>query len=355
MIPHQIQADHIFKAAAIIDQQGVPPSRRSKTFDVIVRSKTYPPKYLLSVASRLAMHTELSASDFITTEARHFFKRNHFTIVRKRAEAQSTNTQITVRTPSFIIRWENVEFRDVIPCSWLASRQPLTGVVHEMRNPRSRLAGRAKCDVTFKSRKARMDYQPYTHFNRHNDVDLGVVEITLSSEDPPKIRRIEWRDTTQPDATELGMVEEPILKAHSSSPYIRPKHESKKAAAFRRERPGQRKFREALESAYGNRCCVTKCGVREALEGAHIDPYRSPASDHVRNGLLLRKDIHALFDSHLISIDPRTRRMVVAPSLEKTDYKELAGRLLEQPTPLEQISDEDALERHFSIFQKKNF
>jgi HNH endonuclease len=65
------------------------------------------------------------------------------------------------------------------------------------------------------------------------------------------------------------------------------------------------KFRKKLIAAYRGRCAVTDCDAYDALEAAHILPYRGPAFDHVTNGLLRRADIHTLFDLNLIGIEPR--------------------------------------------------
>jgi hypothetical protein len=66
-----------------------------------------------------------------------------------------------------------------------------------------------------------------------------------------------------------------------------------------RKRRGQSQFRNALLQRYGRRCLVTGCSVVAVLEAAHIDPYRSDINHHPGNGLLLRADIHTLFDLDL--------------------------------------------------------
>ena len=72
------------------------------------------------------------------------------------------------------------------------------------------------------------------------------------------------------------------------------------------ERKGQKKFRDLLLNAYDSTCCVTGCQVETALQAAHILPYRDESSNHIQNGLLLRSDIHALYDSGELVIDPDT-------------------------------------------------
>jgi putative restriction endonuclease len=61
-------------------------------------------------------------------------------------------------------------------------------------------------------------------------------------------------------------------------------------------RRGQAAFRAALIDAYGGRCSITGCDAVEALEAAHISPYKGDHTNDVTNGLLLRADLHTLFD-----------------------------------------------------------
>lgn len=91
------------------------------------------------------------------------------------------------------------------------------------------------------------------------------------------------------------------------------------------QRRGQPKFRNSLVSAYNGRCAVTGCDAVDALEAAHITPYLGPESNHVANGLLLRADIHTLFDLNLIRIHPGTLRIEIAEQLQGTSYEDLEG------------------------------
>lgn len=96
-------------------------------------------------------------------------------------------------------------------------------------------------------------------------------------------------------------------------------------------RRGQDKFRTYLIQAYCGRCAVTGCNAEAALEAAHIVAYSGPESNHAANGLLLRRDIHALFDLHLIRIDPKKLTVVVTQELRDTDYDNLQNRKLRLP------------------------
>lgn len=96
-------------------------------------------------------------------------------------------------------------------------------------------------------------------------------------------------------------------------------------------RRGQPGFRAALLRAYGGRCAITRYDAVEALEAAHIQPYRGPASNVITNGLPLRSDIHTLYDLDLIAIEPDTHEIVLSPRLYGTQYSSLAGAKLLDP------------------------
>ena len=97
------------------------------------------------------------------------------------------------------------------------------------------------------------------------------------------------------------------------------------------KRRGQPDFRKRLLRMYGNRCAITGCDAIEVLEACHIVPYLGPNTNHLSNGLILRSDIHTLFDLGLIAIEPDTMRIVVAPSLHRTEYGRLEGQHLRKP------------------------
>ncbi|ERV90342.1 HNH endonuclease [Pseudomonas aeruginosa] len=114
-------------------------------------------------------------------------------------------------------------------------------------------------------------------------------------------------------------------------------------------RTGQQDFRSEVFRRYGGICCVTGCTIASLLEAAHIIPYRGSHTDHVENGLLLRVDIHRLFDDHLISIDPVRLALIVSGSIEDASYRELHGR------PLFRLSAKPNalyLEDHYRRYQR---
>lgn len=92
-------------------------------------------------------------------------------------------------------------------------------------------------------------------------------------------------------------------------------------------RQGQTVFRNGLLAAYDSRCIVTGCNADSALEAAHIIPYceGEEETNHAQNGLLLRADIHTLFDRGKIAIDTSKWTVVLDEELMETTYSDLAG------------------------------
>lgn len=74
-------------------------------------------------------------------------------------------------------------------------------------------------------------------------------------------------------------------------------------------RRGQPRFRKQLLKAYQGRCAVTGCTLEPILEAAHIHPYLGDETNVVSNGLLLRTDVHTLFDLGLLWIEPHSLRV----------------------------------------------
>ncbi len=114
------------------------------------------------------------------------------------------------------------------------------------------------------------------------------------------------------------------------------------------ERRGQQAFRDELLRAYGGRCAITGCEVVDVLEAAHITPFSELGPDDVTNGLLLRADLHALFDCSLIGVDPSGpggRTVVVAERLRASEYGALHGRPIRDPGPGKAPSEEALRQR----------
>jgi putative restriction endonuclease len=115
-------------------------------------------------------------------------------------------------------------------------------------------------------------------------------------------------------------------------------------------RLGQGSFRLAIADVYGGACCVTGERSLPALEGAHIKPWSEGGTHDLDNGLLLRRDLHRLFDLGYLSVG-RDRRLMVSERLEQdfgagSAYPTLAGRPLATPCDPGDAPSVDALAWH---------
>lgn len=111
-------------------------------------------------------------------------------------------------------------------------------------------------------------------------------------------------------------------------------------------RPGASEFRNSVRRAYSYRCCITDADVLKGLEVAHIEPYRGPDTDRVDNALLLRADVHRLFDGGLLGIDAETYSVVLSPVLLGTAYASLAGKEIRRPDQSSNWPSSAALKLH---------
>lgn len=103
-----------------------------------------------------------------------------------------------------------------------------------------------------------------------------------------------------------------------------------------RPRRGQGAFRLAVTDAYGRQCAISGGKVLPALDAAHIRSYGEGGEHDVSNGLLLRRDIHSVFDAGYITFDDDLR-MVVSDTVRTVfnngnEYRRLHGQRLNVPS-----------------------
>lgn len=100
--------------------------------------------------------------------------------------------------------------------------------------------------------------------------------------------------------------------------------------ALQEVRPEQAAFRDALMSLYKGRCVISGCSIPEVLQAAHIIPFSENVAfrSDVKNGLILRNDIHTLFDRFLLSIRPTDGAIFLADHLKTSGYRNYEGKKL---------------------------
>lgn len=111
-------------------------------------------------------------------------------------------------------------------------------------------------------------------------------------------------------------------------------------------RRGQRSFRQRLLEVYDGMCAITGVTTEAVLEAAHIFPYRGIQTNTLTNGLLLRADIHCLFDYGLIAIDENSYQVLISPHLQGTIYESLSQVQLRLPKLRDYWPSREALKLH---------
>jgi putative restriction endonuclease len=115
-------------------------------------------------------------------------------------------------------------------------------------------------------------------------------------------------------------------------------------------RLGQGAFRIAVTESYKRQCALTGGKVLPALDAAHIRPFSEGGAHRRSNGILLRKDIHSVFDAGYATID-ETLRFVVSPKVKDVfdngnEYRRLHGVRLRPPNRAEDRPEPEALRWH---------
>lgn len=87
--------------------------------------------------------------------------------------------------------------------------------------------------------------------------------------------------------------------------------------ALTKVRVGQGAFRALVTQAYDKKCAISGEKTLPVLEAAHIQPFSQAGPNSVGNGLLLRSDLHKLFDKHYITIDATDQVVLISPRIKE--------------------------------------
>jgi putative restriction endonuclease len=117
-------------------------------------------------------------------------------------------------------------------------------------------------------------------------------------------------------------------------------------------RLGQGSFRLLVADAYERRCTMTGERTLPALEAAHIHRYSRGGDHSLSNGLLLRSDLHKLFDLGYLTIEPNTLKIRVSRKIREEfengrDYYRLDGQTLRQPENQLALPAIEKLKHHY--------
>ncbi|MBZ5589708.1 MAG: HNH endonuclease [Acidobacteriia bacterium] len=120
-----------------------------------------------------------------------------------------------------------------------------------------------------------------------------------------------------------------------------------------RPRLGQGSFRVVVTDIYERRCAITRERVLPVLEAAHIKPVKDGGRHETTNGLLLRSDIHRLFDRGYVTVTPdhrfRVSRKLKEDFHNGEEYLQLAGSELWLPRAADDRPNREFLEWHADL------
>lgn len=116
-------------------------------------------------------------------------------------------------------------------------------------------------------------------------------------------------------------------------------------------RLGQGGFRIGVLENYRRRCAISGERTVPVLEAAHIKRHSDGGGHQLNNGLLLRSDLHRLYDLGYLAIHPDDRRVLVSPRIREEyengrEYYALHGRRLAAPLEPGAVPDPLHLQHH---------
>ena len=117
-----------------------------------------------------------------------------------------------------------------------------------------------------------------------------------------------------------------------------------------KDRKGQYLFRKELLKLYKGSCAISGTNIIEIIEAAHIMAYINTESNNIQNGILLRRDIHRLFDLDLIAIDT-DYNILVSSKLKDTPFYKYQGQKILLPKNEKNHPSKDVLRYKLDNFQ----
>ncbi len=126
--------------------------------------------------------------------------------------------------------------------------------------------------------------------------------------------------------------------------------------ALTKMRLGQGAFRAAVTEAYGKRCAISGEKTLPVLEAAHIQPYAEAGPSVIGNGLLLRSDLHTLFDRHYLTVNADNLVIEVSSRIREEfsngkAYYNFHGQKLHTPKSKDAQPAPQFLQYHNSLFR----
>lgn len=121
-------------------------------------------------------------------------------------------------------------------------------------------------------------------------------------------------------------------------------------------RLAQRSFKAVVLSAYHGHCAITGNKIRPVLQAAHIRPVTKGGENRLDNGMLLRSDVHTMFDNGYLAVGPQ-HKLIVSPRLREDfgngeEFYTRAGNVIDLPDRKADRPYREFLEWHLDTVYK---
>jgi putative restriction endonuclease len=215
--------------------------------------------------------------------------------------------------------------------------------------------------TTLAEMRSRIAYYRNHPENPHEDYSIGCRILTqpfffpenqwipVPSSWSPHIQQGRTYDTSDPDGLSLWRAVMEREAQQPSTPIAFPRYGQPTLIS---PRLGQGAFRVSVTDVYGRRCAVTGEKTLPILDAAHIRPFGQGGEHEVTNGLLLRTDIHRLFDLGYVTVNTdghfEVGRRLKQDFENGRHYYEMHGREISIPNNPGQRPSPAALEWHQS-------
>lgn len=214
-------------------------------------------------------------------------------------------------TSTFRLLWSN-GWCDFIPVRWLNQSCDWLDREHMTLSPDQHCYN-THCAGRVRDHSAYLDYGAAHELVNSQHHHIGKLTLTFKRQEEGACRIIKalWSEAGSADEEEplsIELHQDPFKQLINYEPST---FEDARLYALRlvAMRKGQIAFRQTLIDAWNGRCAVTGCEIQDVLEAAHIVPHAigGEGSYQACNGLLLRADIHTLFDLNRLRIMPDYR------------------------------------------------
>lgn len=110
-------------------------------------------------------------------------------------------------------------------------------------------------------------------------------------------------------------------------------------------RNGQQKLKLKLMNHYQGQCAVSGCGIEEVLNACHITPFAESFICLAEDAILLRADLHHLFDKKLLAIHPETFKIHISSKIRNSEYGVWHEKDIRPPTGEGKINPAGLIQR----------